>query len=109
MKNTKRSALTGKSLREMRTDRGMLLKDFWGNIGYSVSRGHAYETGRSKIPEHVRRLVHLQYVLGIPTNPDSDEGNALTAALKQQHQIRLNNTVQLIEQGLGMIKQEQKL
>jgi hypothetical protein len=104
MGNTKRVAFTGEGLRQMRLGRGMLIKDFWGNIGYSVSRGHAYETGRSKIPEHARRLIHLHYVLGLPTNPDTPEGRELAERLKQQHPIQLGNAVRMVEQGLDIIK-----
>lgn len=82
----------------------MSLRDFWGGVGYTLSRGHSYETGKTPVPEDVRRLVYLEYVLGVPTDPDSEEGRKFASELKEKHPIRLNNAVKLVEKGIGLMQ-----
>lgn len=66
-----KTTLSPQALRELRLQRQMSLKQFWGALGYSPSRGCAYETGKTKLPRHARRLVYLEYVAGVPTDIDS--------------------------------------
>lgn len=89
----------------MRMSREMSIKDFWAGIGYSLSRGHSYETGKTPIPESVRRLVYLQYILDVPTDPDSEEGQKFAEGLKEKHPIRLDNARRLMEDALSELKQ----
>lgn len=88
----------------MRIERGMSLKEFWGAVGYTLSRGCSYETSKTKIPEHARRLVYLHYVLGVPTDPESAEARQFAVELKEKHPIRVNNAVKLVEKGIGIMK-----
>lgn len=104
MGNNKPRALTGEALRQMRIARRLSAEEFWSAMGYKLSRGYHYESGKGKIPEHVRRLVHLHYVLGVPTDPDSPEMAAFAKGLAEQHPIRLNNVVEKLEQGIGLMK-----
>lgn len=82
--------LTPAALVELRTAKGLSQKAFWGAIGYSTTRGCSYETGRTPIPEHVRRLVYLEHVLGVPTDIDSEKFQLFEMHLKS------NNTVSAI-------------
>lgn len=95
---------TGGDLRKMRIKKGMPLKQFWGNLGYSITCGSRYEGGKTRIPEHVRRLVNLHYVLGIPTDPDSQEWEAMAGEIKQNQPVRQINAIKLIEKGMGILK-----
>ena len=95
--------LTGEDLRTLRMSMGMSLKDFWGAAGYSLSRGCAYETGKTDIPGHVRRLMYLQYVLGIPTDIDSQEFRDFEAALKSNNPVQLNNARKALESGIDFM------
>jgi len=104
MQDTPTVVFTGESLRQMRIARGMSLKEFWGGVGYTLSRGCSYETSKTKIPEHVRRLVHLEYVQGVPTDPDSAAAKQFAMELKEKHPIRVNNAVKLVEKGIGIMK-----
>lgn len=88
----------------MRTALGYSLNEFWGSLGYTISRGSCYETSKTRIPEHVRRLVYLHYVLGVPTNPDDQEARQFAVALKEKHPLRLNNAVKLVEKGIGIMQ-----
>lgn len=94
---------TGEELRKMRIASGLSLKEFWGRVGYTISRGSCYETSKTKIPEHVRRLVWLHHVLGVPTDPDSAETREFAAELKAKHPLRLNNARKLAEKAVGLM------
>lgn len=87
----------------MRHSQQLSLKDFWGSIGYSTSRGSAYETGRTELPEHARRLVYLEYVAGIPTDIDSERFQQFETALKST-KTSLVNVSQALESGIYAMK-----
>lgn len=72
----------------MRNGQQLSLKDFWGKVGYTISRGSAYETGRTELPEHARRLIYLEYVAGIPTDIDSERFHQFETALKSISQVQ---------------------
>lgn len=95
--------LTGPDLQDMRQKRGMSVKDFWDRVGYSLNRGYAYEAERSQIPEHVRRLIYIEYVLGIPTNPDSDDGRQFAEILQQNNPVQLLEMRKRLAMGVGII------
>ena len=95
---------TGEGLREMRMANGLSLKEFWGSVGYTISRGSSYETSKTKIPEHVRRLVYLHHVLGVPTDPDTAEAREFAVELKAKHPLRLNNARKLAEKAVGLMQ-----
>ncbi len=105
MQDTHTVVFTGERLRQMRVERGLSLKEFWGGVGYTLSQGSSYETSKSKIPESARRLVYLQYVLGVPTDPESEEGAQFAARLKEQHPLQVNNAVRLVEKGIGLMQE----
>ena len=103
MSNKELFVYTAQTLQRMRLERGLSVEEFWGAMGYKTSRGYHYEAGKSKIPEHVRRLVHLHYVLGVPTDPDSAEQATFMKAIEEQQPIRLNNVVKKLERGIGLM------
>lgn len=104
MQDTPAVVFTGEGLRQMRLASGLSLKEFWGSVGYTLSRGSSYETSKSKIPEHARRLVYLHYVLGVPTDPDSAEAREFAAELKSKHPLRLKNARKLVEKAEKLMK-----
>ena len=55
-------------IKDYRKSLGMPKCRFWGAIGCSETRGLRYESGASKLPETVKRLLFLQYGVGIPTD-----------------------------------------
>lgn len=89
--------ISGEALRALRTARNERLEDFWGAVGYSTSRGSAYETG-SPIPEHVRRLIFLHYVVGIPTDLQGSKVIDLATAVENGSARQLDEVRALIEQ-----------
>lgn len=96
--------LTPETLLELRTAKGLSQKAFWGSIGYSTTRGCSYETGRTPIPEHVRRLVYLEHVLGVPTDIDSEEFHAFESRMKAKKPISVAAARTALEQALKELK-----
>lgn len=92
--------LSPAALLELRTAKGLSQKAFWGAIGYSTTRGCSYETGRTPIPEHVRRLVYLEHVLGVPTNIDSEEFQAFESRLKAEKPLKVAAVAKQLTQAL---------
>lgn len=74
------SELNGVAVRAIRQGLRLSQKKFWGAVCVLGSRGCAYETGSTDLPAPVRRLVFLHYVLGIPTDISSTEGQAIQKA-----------------------------
>lgn len=107
MKGPKKTQYTGEELRAMRTKLGISMKKFWGALGYSMTRGCAYETSRTNPPEHVHRLVHLHYVVGIPTDISSPEFAEFQQGLKDYNPARVTRARQMLEEG-GRIIDEAK-
>lgn len=105
MEIKKVSEISGERLRVLRTARGERLEDFWGAVGYSTSRGHAYETGATSLPEHVRRLVFLHYVVGIPTNLEGAEFNDLVQAIEAGSIGKIRQASTLLEQGQQLLNE----
>lgn len=96
--------LTPAALIELRTAKGLSQKAFWGAIGYSTTCGCSYETGRTPIPEHVRRIVYLEYVLGIPTNIDSEEFRAFELRMKADKPVDVAAARTALETALKGLK-----
>ena len=94
---------TPQMLQEIRTARGLSVKEFWGRLGYSPSRGYAYEAGRSQVPEHVRRLIYVEYELGIPTDPASDDGKKFAQLLLDNNLVQLLEYRERLSMGAGII------
>lgn len=96
--------LTPAALVELRTAKGLSQKAFWGAIGYSTTRGCSYETGRTPIPEHVRRLVYLEHVLGIPTDIDSEMFRTFEERLKSKKPQSVAAARAVLEQAIKELK-----
>ena len=101
MEIKKTAEICGGTLRKLRESRGERLEDFWGAVGYSTSRGSAYETG-SPIPEHVRRLIFLHYVVGIPTDLQGSEVIDLATAVE-------NGSARRLEEARALLVEQQEL
>ncbi|AXF51470.1 transcriptional regulator [Erwinia phage Pavtok] len=101
MEHKKPIEINGDDIRALRLSRNERLEDFWGAVGYSTSRGSAYETG-SPLPEHVRRLVYLHYVVGIPTNLQSADFRDLAHAIE-------NGSARKVQEARTLLEQQQAL
>lgn len=90
------SSLTGPQLREIREAKALSQAAFWGAIGVKQPAGHGYENDR-EMPESVRRLVYLHYVVGIPTDAEPSVlaavGQAATAAHQARRDLRRAETL----------------
>lgn len=104
MKTKTKRQYDGDALREMREQRGLSQKEFWGAIGYKLSRGCAYETGRTTIPEHVNRLVFLHYAAGIPTDINSAAFAEFEEDLKKSNPARLGAARKLLNDAIQELK-----
>ncbi|AEY69633.1 putative WHTH_GntR-like protein [Erwinia phage PEp14] len=89
--------INGSAIRAFRMARNERLEDFWGAVGYSTSRGSRYETGDT-LPEHVRRLVYLHYVVGIPTNMQGAEFQNLVQTIEQGSARKVEEAREIVEQ-----------
>lgn len=94
--------INGSDIRALRMARNERLEDFWGAVGYSTSRGSAYETG-SPLPEHVRRLVYLHYVVGIPTNMQGAEFRDLANAIESGSARKIQEARSLLEKQQALL------
>lgn len=104
MQQQKRANFSPQALRQMRKEQRMSLKQFWGAVGYTSSRGCAYETDRTELPEHARRLIYLEYVAGIPTDIDSERFAQFEAALKASNPTSLTHTRQALESSISAMQ-----
>jgi len=103
MLDTNPVVITGDSVRKMRQDLSLSQRAFWERIGCTVPTGCAYETGRSRIPEPVRRLIYLQYVVGIPTDIDSKEFRQFESGIKNNNPASLITARRVLETGIGIM------
>lgn len=103
MHQTNPVAITGDSVRKMRQDMNLSQRAFWERIGCTVPTGCGYETGRSRIPEPVRRLIYLQYVLGIPTDIDSQEFREFESGMNNNNPSRLITARRVLETGIDIM------
>lgn len=96
--------LTPEALTELRKAKGLSQRAFWHALGYSNTRGCSYEAGRTAIPEHVRRLVYLHHVLGIPTDIDSKEFRAFEQRMKADKPVDVAAARTALETALKELK-----
>lgn len=96
--------LTPEAVTELRKAKGLSQRAFWHALGYSNTRGCSYEAGRTAIPEHVRRLVYLHHVLGIPTNIDSKEFRAFEQRMKADKPVDVAAARTALETALKELK-----
>lgn len=95
--------MTPERLQAIRERSGLTARAFWARLGYSLDRGYAYEAGRGRIPEHVRRLVYIEYELGIPTDPNSDDGKEFSQMLRENNPAQLLELRKRLMMGAGII------
>lgn len=95
------------SVKKLRTELNLTQRKFWEAVCVPNTRGCAYETGRTPIPAEVRRLLYLQYVIGLPTDITSKEIKELAAiaspARRAQRQATL--AADFIDQAGVLLKQ----
>lgn len=95
--------LTPEFLREYRDSKRLRLIDFWGAIGCTTSRGFSYETGKTEIPEVVKRLVFLHYGVGIPTDCQSEEFLKFRDTLRSINAVKVAKAAELIQQAQALL------
>lgn len=78
--------VTGPALRELRLQQDKSQGQFWGEVGVKTSTGAYYETSRSPMPDHLRRICYLHFVCGLNINMKNPKK---AAALLKKH--GLNN------------------
>lgn len=89
--------LTPQFLRDYRDSKELRLVDFWGAIGCSTSRGFSYETGKTELPEVVKRLVFLHYGVGIPTDCRSEEFADFVKVVRNCNAYKVSQAVKMID------------
>lgn len=103
------SQINGVVARQLRKGLDLGLREFWGNVAISYSAGSSYETGRNNIPEPVKRLLFLEYVLHIPTDmtaSDAAEGFDLDALeVRRKAREKLARVSALNKQAAGLLQQ----
>lgn len=103
MQDTNPVVFTGDGIRKMRTDLGLSQRAFWERVGCTVTTGCGYETGRTRIPEPVRRLIYLQYSLGIPTDIDSKEFQVFEAGMKNIEAVQVIAARRVLKVGIDIM------
>lgn len=95
------------SVKQLRTELKLTQASFWSAVCVPGSRGCAYETGRTPIPAEVRRLLYLQYVVGLPTDITSKEIKELAAIASpaRRAQRQANLAANFIDQAGVLLKQ----
>lgn len=105
MQDTTPTKFSPLALRQMRQSQQLSLKQFWGAIGYSVSSGHSYETGKTdELPEHARRLIYLEYVAGIPTDIDSERFQQFVETMKLNGVQNITQVRKALESGIDAMQ-----
>lgn len=104
MQAHKRAILTPEAIRQIRQAKRLSLKEFWGAIGYTSTRGHFYETGKTQMPEHALRLVYMEYVAGIPTDIKSERFQKFENALRANNPASLTDIRQALESSIGVMQ-----
>lgn len=94
-------------LKELRESMDLSLDKFWGAVGCARSRGLRYESGQHEIPEVVKRLVFLQYGLGIPTDCHSDNFHAFVETLRAKDP-NVGEAVRIIDQARALLTNDEK-
>ena len=92
-------------LKDLRESMGLSLDKFWGAVGCARERGFRYESGKHEIPEIVKRLVFLQYGLGIPTDCQSDEFHAFAETLRAKDP-NVGEVVRIIDRARALLTNE---
>lgn len=81
--------VNSETVRELRKSLNLSQTKFWGAICVTLSKGNAYETGRTKIvPPEVCRLVYLHYIAGLATDATKDELKGAVAMVRKARQAR---------------------
>lgn len=95
------------NVRELRSQLKLTQRKFWEAVCVPNSRGCAYETGRTPIPAEVKRLLYLQYVIGLPTDITSKEIQELAAIASpaRRAQRQANLAADFIDQAAVLLKQ----
>lgn len=95
------------SVKQLRTQLNLTQRKFWEAVCVPNTRGCAYETGRTPIPAEVKRLLYLQYVIGLPTDITSKEIKELAAIASpaRRAQRQANLAADFIDQAGVLLKQ----
>lgn len=91
--------LTAEFIEKYRTELGLSLDRFWGAVGISAPRGYRYETEANNLPDTVKRLLFLQYGVGIPTDCQSEDFLNFAAAMRQSNPFKVGQAAKLIREA----------
>ncbi len=97
MKIKSESEITPDAMLKLRLAKGFSQSKFWKPVCVSAARGSCYETGRNRIPETVKRLLYLYYVLELPI--DTPEIAGLTKTVK------MNQVRETLTAGIDSLKE----
>lgn len=93
---------------EYRQSLDLSLEKFWGAIGINAVRGFRYETGVTKIPETVKRLIFLQHSVGIPTDCTGDEFAYFLATLRNSNPFKVGQAAKLMKEAQQLLTGDDK-
>lgn len=99
--------LTGEFIKNYRTELGLSLEQFWGAIGVSAPRGYRYESEMISVRDLIKRLLFLQYGLGIPTDCKSEEFLDFAAAMRQSNPFKVGQAAKLIREAHQLLVGDQ--
>lgn len=107
MEIKKQSDINAETVKALRLDLGMRLSDFYPPVCVSLTRGSSYETGKTPIPETVKRLLFLHYIVGIQTDLSAEElkmrGNVEAPERRVRRQLAA--TIQHVDEATAMLQQ----
>lgn len=91
--------LDGDFIESYRLHLGLSLERFWGAIGVSAPRGYRYETKVHKLQDAEKRLLFLQYGVGIPTDCKSEDFQNFVAAMQQSNPFKASQAAKLVREA----------
>lgn len=95
------------SVKQLRAELKLTQRKFWEAVCVPHTRGCSYETARTPIPAEIRRLLYLQYVVGLPTDITSKEIKELAAIASpaRRAQRQANLAADYIDQAGALLQQ----
>lgn len=95
--------LTAEFIENYRKGLNLSLEQFWGAVGVSAPRGYRYESELINLPDTVKRLLFLQYGVGIPTDCQSEDFQNFAAAMRQSNPFKVGQAAKLIREAQQLL------
>ncbi|NTE96730.1 hypothetical protein [Agrobacterium tumefaciens] len=114
MKIENESEITGPVARQLREGVGLTVVKFWGDVCVTANRAWRYENGHSELPQPIRRLIYLHYVVGVPVDLHSKELAELAELAKFASPVRrtrrdIVTASGFIDQAAELLKQAKEV